>query len=38
MKKTFAMLLTLILTLTFSLAFADDAIQVGIIQMAGQRP
>ncbi len=34
MKKTIAMLLTLILTLTFSLAFADDAIQVGIIQMA----
>ena len=34
MKKIIAMLLTLILTLTFSLAFADDAIQVGIIQMA----
>lgn len=34
MKKTIAMLLTLILTLTFSLALADDMIQVGIIQMA----
>lgn len=34
MKKTIAMLLTLILTLTFSLAFADDVIRVGIIQMA----
>ena len=34
MKKTIAMLLTLILTLTCSLAFADDMIHVGIIQMA----
>ena len=34
MKKTFAMLLTFILTLTFSCAFADDVINVGIIQMA----
>lgn len=34
MKKTIAMLLTLILTLTCSLAFADDPIHVGIIQMA----
>ena len=34
MKKLTAMLLTLILTLTFSLAFAEDAIRVGIIQMA----
>lgn len=34
MKKTIAMLLTLILTLTCSLALADDMIRVGIIQMA----
>ncbi len=34
MKKTFAMLLTLILTLTFSLALAEEPINVGIIQMA----
>lgn len=34
MKKTIAMLLTLILTLTCSLAFAEDMISVGIIQMA----
>lgn len=34
MKKTIAMLLTLILTLTCSLAFAEDIISVGIIQMA----
>lgn len=34
MKKTIAMLLILILTLTCSLAFADDPIHVGIIQMA----
>ena len=34
MKKTIAMLLTLILTLTCSLALADDMICVGIIQMA----
>lgn len=34
MKKTIAMLLTLILTLTASLAFADDMLKVGIIQMA----
>ncbi len=34
MKKTIAMLLTLILTLTCSFALADDMIHVGIIQMA----
>ena len=34
MKKTFAMLLTLILTLTFSFALAEEPINVGIIQMA----
>ncbi|MDD6052077.1 MAG: ABC transporter substrate-binding protein [Clostridiales bacterium] len=34
MKKTIAMLLTLILTLTASLALADGATKVGIIQMA----
>ena len=34
MKKTIAMLLTLILTLTCSLALAEDVIRVGIIQMA----
>ena len=34
MKKTFAMLLTLILTLIFSVAMAEEPINVGIIQMA----
>ncbi|MGN1370646.1 MAG: ABC transporter substrate-binding protein [Aristaeellaceae bacterium] len=34
MKKTISMLLTLVLTLTASLAFADDMLKVGIIQMA----
>lgn len=34
MKKTIVMLLTLILTLTFTCALADDMINVGIIQMA----
>ena len=34
MKKTIAMLLTLILTLTCSFALADDTIRVGVIQMA----
>ena len=34
MKKTIAMLLALILTLTCSLALAEDVIRVGIIQMA----
>ena len=34
MKKMIAMLLTLILTLTFSVAMAEEPINVGIIQMA----
>ncbi len=34
MKKTIAMLLTMLLTLTCSFALADDMIHVGIIQMA----
>ena len=34
MKKTIAMLLTLILTLTCSFALAEGVIKVGIIQMA----